>query len=44
MKEYFQKKDIPFLALDGDVIDKKNNQEGQTRTRLEAFLEILRSR
>ena len=44
LKEYFDKNNIPFLALDGDVIDKKNNQEGQTRTRLEAFLEILRSR
>ncbi len=44
LKDYFHKKDIPFLALDGDVIDKKNNQEGQTGTRLEAFLEILKSR
>lgn len=44
LQRYFQEKDIPFLVLDGDVIDKKNNQEGQTKTRLEAFLEITRSR
>ncbi|MCG0274893.1 MAG: 2-hydroxyacyl-CoA dehydratase family protein [Thermosediminibacteraceae bacterium] len=32
---------IPFLCLDGDCVDKRNNQEGQNRTRLEAFLEML---
>jgi len=32
---------IPFLYLDGDCVDKRNNQEGQNRTRLEAFLEML---
>lgn len=32
---------IPFLYLDGDCVDKRNNQEGQNRTRLEAFFEML---
>ncbi|NLX90929.1 MAG: 2-hydroxyacyl-CoA dehydratase [Firmicutes bacterium] len=44
LQRYFREKNIPFLTLDGDVIDKKNNQEGQTKTRLEAFLEIIRNR
>ncbi|MGI6112751.1 MAG: 2-hydroxyacyl-CoA dehydratase subunit D [Mahellales bacterium] len=32
---------IPFLSLDGDGIDKRNGHDGQIKTRLEAFLEIL---
>lgn len=32
---------IPFLELDGDCVDPRNNSEGQYRTRIEAFLEIL---
>ncbi|HHU63810.1 MAG TPA: 2-hydroxyacyl-CoA dehydratase [Clostridiales bacterium] len=32
---------IPFLSLDGDGIDKRNSHDGQIKTRLEAFLEIL---
>lgn len=43
-KKVFKEKGIPFLAVDGDIMDKRNNQEGQTKTRLEAFLEILESR
>jgi benzoyl-CoA reductase/2-hydroxyglutaryl-CoA dehydratase subunit BcrC/BadD/HgdB len=34
-------KKIPMLILDGDGIDARNYSEGQTRTRLEAFLEII---
>lgn len=43
-KNIFQEKDIPFLIVDGDVMDKRNNQKGQIKTRLEAFLEMLESR
>lgn len=32
---------LPFLHIDGDFVDRRNNQEGQNRTRLEAFLEML---
>jgi benzoyl-CoA reductase/2-hydroxyglutaryl-CoA dehydratase subunit BcrC/BadD/HgdB len=30
-----------MLILDGDGIDSRNYSEGQTKTRLEAFLEII---
>lgn len=43
-RNYFRERGIPFLAVDGDAIDKRNNQEGQIRTRLEAFLEMLKRR
>ncbi|MGB9813989.1 MAG: 2-hydroxyacyl-CoA dehydratase subunit D [Thermovenabulum sp.] len=41
IKNLAKKMGIPFLYLDGDCVDKRNNQEGQNRTRLEAFLEML---
>ncbi|MDI3535418.1 MAG: hypothetical protein PWQ82_1783 [Thermosediminibacterales bacterium] len=44
LKRFFKDKGIPFLAVDGDGIDKRNNQEGQSRTRLEAFLEMVKRR
>ena len=31
----------PVLVLNGDGVDRKNASDGQTRTRLEAFLEML---
>ena len=34
-------KDLPMLILDGDGIDKRNSHDGQMKTRLEAFLEML---
>lgn len=43
-KNIFREKNIPFLIVDGDIMDKRNNQKGQTKTRLEAFLEMLESR
>ncbi|HHU68934.1 MAG TPA: 2-hydroxyacyl-CoA dehydratase [Thermoanaerobacterales bacterium] len=43
-KNILKEKGIPFLIVDGDIMDKRNNQEGQINTRLEAFLEILESR
>ena len=36
-----QEKKIPTLILDGDGIDKRNSHDGQIKTRLEAFLEML---
>ncbi len=41
IKEYLRIKKVPMLILDGDGIDRRNYSEGQTRTRLEAFLEML---
>ncbi|NVM53460.1 MAG: 2-hydroxyacyl-CoA dehydratase [Candidatus Helarchaeota archaeon] len=38
----FQDEDIPFLILDGDPIDPSQCSEGQIKTRLEAFLEMIR--
>lgn len=35
---------IPSLAIDGDSLDMRNNQQGQMVTRIEAFLEIIRNR
>ena len=41
LKERMQEKHIPMLILDGDGIDKRNSHDGQIKTRLEAFLEML---
>lgn len=41
LKEEMSKKGIPMLILDGDGIDKRNSHDGQIKTRLEAFLEML---
>ena len=41
LKEEMQKKGIPMLILDGDGIDKRSSHDGQIKTRLEAFLEML---
>lgn len=40
-KDMFEKAGIPTLVLDGDGCDRGNVNEGQTNTRLQAFLEIL---
>lgn len=41
LKEKMQKMNIPMLILDGDGIDKRNSHDGQIKTRLEAFLELI---
>ena len=41
LKEKMQEMEIPMLILDGDGIDRRNSHDGQIRTRLEAFLEML---
>lgn len=41
LKEKLKAKGIPMLILDGDGIDKRNSHDGQIKTRLEAFLEMI---
>ena len=41
MKKALSDTGIPYLILDGDGIDPRNSPEGQIKTRLEAFLEML---
>lgn len=41
LKEQLASAHIPLLILDGDALDKRNCPEGQIKTRLEAFLEML---
>lgn len=41
IKDFLQEKGIPMLILDGDGADSRNYSKGQTRTRIEAFLEML---
>lgn len=41
LKERMQEEGIPFLNLDGDGMDRRNSHDGQIKTRLEAFLELL---
>ena len=40
-KKKFEEAGIPLLILDGDGCDRSHGGEGQTATRLEAFLEML---
>lgn len=41
LKEEMNRRNIPMLILDGDGIDKRNSHDGQIKTRLEAFLEMI---
>ena len=41
LKEAMKKENIPLLVLDGDAMDRRNSHDGQIKTRLEAFLEVL---
>ncbi len=43
LKERMQRMGVPMLILDGDGIDRRNSHDGQIKTRLEAFLEMLDS-
>ena len=43
LKEKMKELGIPMLILDGDGIDRRNSHDGQIKTRLEAFLEMLDS-
>jgi benzoyl-CoA reductase/2-hydroxyglutaryl-CoA dehydratase subunit BcrC/BadD/HgdB len=42
IKEYLKKKEIPYLAVEGDLIDTNNFSIGQVKTRIEAFVEMLK--
>lgn len=44
LKENLQKLDIPLLVLDGDCVDRRDFSEGQLKTRIDAFLEILQNK
>lgn len=41
LKEEMNRRKVPMLILDGDGIDKRNSHDGQIKTRLEAFLEMI---
>jgi benzoyl-CoA reductase/2-hydroxyglutaryl-CoA dehydratase subunit BcrC/BadD/HgdB len=41
IKDFLKQKGVPMLILDGDGADSHNYSKGQTRTRIEAFLEML---
>lgn len=43
-KEIFEKNGFPTLVLDGDGCDSQNVNDGQTVTRMQAFLELLENR
>ncbi|GHU63538.1 2-hydroxyacyl-CoA dehydratase,D-component [Clostridia bacterium] len=44
MKRAFDAAGRPFLILDGDGVDRRNDADGQIRTRTEAFFEMVRAR
>ncbi len=44
ISEALQKQGIPVLNLEVDCVDSRNFSEGQLRTRIDAFLELLASR
>lgn len=44
VKQALEEKGIPLLVLDGDGADMRNQSDGQTETRLGAFLEMLEAR
>lgn len=43
-KDYLEKQGLPTLVLDGDGCDTRNVNDGQTVTRMEAFLELLENK
>ena len=43
LKDSIKKKNIPMLILDGDCMDRRNCHDGQIKTRLEAFLEMIKT-
>lgn len=44
IREYLEREGFPVLVLDGDGCDRKNINEGQMSTRLQAFTEMLEGR
>lgn len=43
IKDSLNKLNIPTLVLDGDCVDQNNSSQGQLKTRLQGFVEILNS-
>lgn len=41
VKDELQNKNIPILVIDGDCIDRRDYSDGQVKTRIDAFVEIL---
>ncbi|MEG1002033.1 MAG: 2-hydroxyacyl-CoA dehydratase family protein [Clostridium sp.] len=41
LKDILDENNIPLLSIDGDAVDRRNSQEGQNKTRLDAFFEII---
>ncbi len=41
LKAALRDEGVPLLILDGDALDRRNSHDGQVKTRLEAFLELL---
>lgn len=41
LKKTLEKNNVPTLILDGDGVDRRNAHDGQVKTRLEAFIEML---
>ena len=41
LKAALRDEGIPLLILDGDALDRRNSHDGQLKTRLEAFFELL---
>ena len=41
IKDRVQRMGIPFLNIDGDCIEERNISEGQLRTRIDGFMELL---
>ena len=44
VREKLAEMGVPLLVLDGDALDRRNDQDGQLKTRLEAFLEMVENR
>ncbi len=43
IKDSLKEINIPTLVLDGDCVNKNNSSQGQAKTRLQGFIEILKS-
>ncbi len=43
IKDSLKKINVPTLVLDGDCVDQSNSSQGQVKTRLQGFIEILNS-
>lgn len=43
LKDSLKTSNIPMLILDGDCLDARNSPEGQIKTRLEAFFEMIKN-